>query len=149
MWTICRIFKRTQSYNKRYIPDWKETTATNTPRTSSRPTDDSSSKTCSFDSDYSCEAPAPQPSLEDSVIETKPAVEQVVLDEQNRWFLGQFNHPLVHHQAPFAASSYPSLLNSTNGAGDDFFASGNWDELRSVVQLAIDQDSSQVYYDSA
>lgn len=144
MWTICRIFKRIPSY-KRYIPDWKETTGTTTGRTSPRPTD-SSSKTCSLESDYSCEAP--QRSLEDSVIqriERKPGVE---VDEQNRWYLGQFNHPLVH-QPPFPAS-YPSILNtsSTNGAGDDVFTTGNWDELRSVVQLAI-HDPSQVYYDSA
>ncbi|XP_024928408.2 transcription factor JUNGBRUNNEN 1 isoform X2 [Ziziphus jujuba] len=130
VWTICRIFKRIPSY-KKYIPDWRESTT----RTIS-PTN-SSSKTCSLESDYS---EAPRRSFKESTvvqhIERKPAATtEHVGGEPNRWFVGQFN-PVV--QAPFTASYHPtSLWNNPNG-GDDFFINGNWDELTPMVQLAVD-----------
>ncbi|XP_062153034.1 transcription factor JUNGBRUNNEN 1-like [Alnus glutinosa] len=117
VWTLCRIFKRVPSYRK-YAPNWKETASKLNPS-------DSSSKTCSLESENYI-------SFEDSVIqqnESKPFIQQV--DQRN----------LLNSaaQAPFP-SSYSSLWSPS---ADDLFTNGNWDELRSVVQVAV--DPSQVY----
>nr|QMS43720.1 no apical meristemprotein [Betula platyphylla] len=116
VWTLCRIFKRIPSY-KKYAPNWKETATKLNPR-------DSSSKTCSLESDNS-EAYI---SFEDSSAiqqnERKPLIQQV--DERNHFFAGQVG--------PFP-SSYSSSF--WNPSADDFFTNGNWDELRSVVQLPL------------
>lgn len=93
----------------------------------------SSSKTCSLESDRSFEEPVMQR------LERKPTAIKHVDDEPDGWFAGQFK-PIV--QAPFAAAYHPAGLWNPNG-GDDFITNGNWDELRSVVQLAI--DPSQLY----
>jgi len=117
VWTLCRIFKRIPSY-KKYAPNWKETASKLNPT-------DSSSKTCSLESDNI--------SFEDSVIqqnESKPFIQQV--DQRN-----QLNSAA---QAPIFPSSYSSFWSPST---DDFFTNGNWDELRSVVQVAV--DPSQVY----
>lgn len=162
VWTLCRIFKRIPSY-KKYVPadnKLKETTT----KKSSCPLDhnDSSSKSCSLETDYT----EPYISLElDTSSDHQYRRKAVVYGgddttptstTQGSWYVGQYcnnnvvplaahDHHLHHVQAPFSAS-YPSFnLNNPNSA-DDFFMNGSWDELRSVVQLAVDpHDPSQLY----
>ncbi|KAF8412740.1 hypothetical protein HHK36_000709 [Tetracentron sinense] len=118
IWTLCRIFKRNVSYRK-YTPDWRETSIKQNPT-------DSSSKTCSSESDNrnkynTFSASAIQQN------ETKPVVNYIV--ERNQSFAGQFSS--VAHD-PFKASTFP------NPNGNEFFRDGNWDELRPIVEYAVD-----------
>ncbi|TQD80667.1 hypothetical protein C1H46_033766 [Malus baccata] len=130
VWTLCRIFKRIPSY-KKYTPDCKEST------TKQNPTD-SSSKTCSFESGSYCSEL--HFGLEDSVIQRIERPKPVQVDEANQWLVAAGELDSISYPTPFA-TTYSSLTNLSDG---DFFTNGNWDELRPVVQLAVDP-SSQVY----
>ncbi|KAM1512819.1 hypothetical protein ACFX1Z_024338 [Malus domestica] len=130
VWTLCRIFKRIPSY-KKYTPDCKEST------TKQNPTD-SSSKTCSFESGSYCSEL--HFGLEDSVIQRIERPKPVHVDEANQWLVAVGELDPISYPTPFA-TTYSSLTNLSDG---DFFTNGNWDELRPVVQLAVDP-SSQVY----
>lgn len=126
VWTLCRIFKRIPSY-KKYTPDnWKEG------NTKQNPTD-SSSKTCSLESENYCGEPrlSPQDSVVMQRIEkssSKPVRVDEQVDETNQWFK-------FVGETPYA-TSYSSLRDIPSD--NDFFINGNWDELRPVVQLAVD-----------
>ncbi|KAF2302239.1 hypothetical protein GH714_033844 [Hevea brasiliensis] len=118
VWTLCRIFKRIPS-SKRCTPvDWKQTTKKPNPS-------DSTSKTCSsFESENISDQQ--QVSFGDSSSLVQP-------NQRTNLLMGQFNS--ITHQASVPAA-HQSLWNPI---GDhDFFANGNWDELRTVVDLAID-----------
>ncbi|XP_027368132.1 transcription factor JUNGBRUNNEN 1 [Abrus precatorius] len=129
VWTLCRIFKRVPSY-KKYTPNLKDST----PLTRPNPTNSSSSKTCSLESDNS----KPYLTFTDSTLihqsETRP-----VFEEKNHFFLGQLGNVVA--QAP-TSLSHSSFWNQNM---DDAFENENWDDLRSVVQFAV--DPSKVYYD--
>nr|UBT01614.1 NAC transcription factor 09 [Litchi chinensis] len=128
VWTLCRIFKRIPSY-KKYVPNWKQTS-----------TRESSSKTCSLESETST---AQYMGYGDSVLqqnlERKPFINHV--DDRN-------GHVFMSHQfnsiaqSPYTATSYSTFSNPN---GDDFFVNGNWDELRSVVDFANINHSHNVY----
>ncbi|GAV59988.1 NAM domain-containing protein, partial [Cephalotus follicularis] len=122
VWTLCRIFKRISPY-KKYTSDWKEAATKQNLAT------DSSSKTCSLESDNSDQLVGD--SINQHANQRKPVTNQVDDDQRNHFFWGQWNSIA---QAPFMAS-YSSFWNPN---GDDIFTNGNWDELRSVVELAID-----------
>ncbi|GMN54992.1 hypothetical protein TIFTF001_024111 [Ficus carica] len=49
-------------------------------------------------------------------------------------------HQQYHHQGPI----FPSFNMNPNTADPDFFTNESWDELRSVVQLAVDRHPSQL-----
>ncbi|XP_027343654.1 transcription factor JUNGBRUNNEN 1-like [Abrus precatorius] len=120
VWTLCRIFKRTPSY-KKYTPNLKDST----PVTKPNP--------CTLDSDNCKPYLICRDPLVMQQIERKPVIGQV--DDNNKHlFLGQFGS-VPHHQAP-SNMPYPSLWNQN--VEDYAFANENWDELRSVVQFAID-----------
>ncbi|CAL0307447.1 unnamed protein product [Lupinus luteus] len=120
VWTLCRILKRIPSY-KKYTPSLKD----------SKPnqTNSSTSKTCSFESDNT----NPYLTFTNSVViqqnETKPVIGHV--DQRNHFFLTQ----------PPTTLSYPTFWNQNV---DDVLANENWDDLRSVVQFAM--DPSNDYY---
>ncbi|XP_019435090.1 PREDICTED: transcription factor JUNGBRUNNEN 1 isoform X2 [Lupinus angustifolius] len=128
VWTLCRILKRIPSY-KKYTPPLKH----------SKPnqSNSSTSKTCSFESDNT----NPYLTFTDSVVvqqnETKPVIEHV--DQRNHFFLTQF----ANVAQPPTTLSYPTFWNQNNVV-DDVFANENWDDLRSVVQFAM--DPSKDYY---
>ncbi|KAH7578447.1 hypothetical protein ACOSQ2_000292 [Xanthoceras sorbifolium] len=129
VWTLCRIFKRIPSY-KKYTPNWKQN--------SSR---DSSSKTCSLESETCTEQ---YMGFGDSVlqqnVERKPLINRVDYERNSHAFMSH------HYFNSIAQSSFTATSDSSfsNPNGDDFFMNGNWDELRSVVDLAIDP-SHHVY----
>ncbi|KAK9285933.1 hypothetical protein L1049_025135 [Liquidambar formosana] len=120
VWTLCRIFKRTTS-SRNYVPNWKETSIKQNPV-------ESSSKTCSLESDNSHDQYV---SFGDTVIqqnERKPVINHG--ERRNMLFVGHSNSIA---QAPTTGS--PSFWNVNK---DEFFRDGDWDDLRSVVELDID-----------
>lgn len=117
IWTICRIFKRTASYRK-YIPDWSDSSIKQ-----NHPTD-TSSKTCSFESDDT-EKYLSFGTSTFQHIEKKPVVSHS--EGNNQLFAGQSN---CISQAPLAAL-YSSFTN-------EFFREENWDELGAIVECAVD-----------
>ncbi|XP_044501952.1 transcription factor JUNGBRUNNEN 1-like isoform X2 [Mangifera indica] len=130
VWTLCRIFKRAPSF-KKYTPVFKQNVPTN-----------SGSKTCSLESETSNEQ---YMCFGNSVFqlqnERKPPVAFINhVDERNHLFMNQFDCA-----AQSAVSTVASYSSFWNPRGDDLFTYGNWDELRSVVELAT--DPSHLYYD--
>ncbi|KAK7320430.1 hypothetical protein VNO77_29890 [Canavalia gladiata] len=120
VWTLCRIFKRIPSY-KKYTPNLKDSAEV----TKGNPTNTSSSKTCSLESDNG----KPYLTFTDS-----PLIQQ---NERNHLFLGQ----LATVAQPPTSLSYSTIWN--HNVDDAFSNNQNWDDLRSVVQFAI--DPSKVY----
>ncbi|KAJ8753376.1 hypothetical protein K2173_019775 [Erythroxylum novogranatense] len=134
VWTLCRIFKRIPSY-KKYMPtDWKEPAATKQNST------DSSSKTGSFESDssekYLC--------FGDSSVhlenERKPVIDVQVHEANSSQMTNPRFESVICTQSPCTPPvlMYQSFWNSNP---DDFFANGNWDELRTVVDQAATDPS--------
>lgn len=151
--------------------NWKESS---TPRKSSStsiiscPVDDSNSKTCSLETDHNdpyhktLELDSNHHHhngnaqfLQRNKRSSKPVAsnQQSDLDQTSRgsWFhVGHIynnnvNVPLAahqqyHHQGPI----FPSFNMNPNTADPDFFTNESWDELRSVVQLAVDRHPSQL-----
>ncbi|XP_042482525.1 transcription factor JUNGBRUNNEN 1-like isoform X2 [Macadamia integrifolia] len=121
IWTLCRIFKRNVTY-KKYTPDWRGNSIMKQSST------DSSSQTCSSESDNR-EKCKNYGAAVTQQIEKKPIVNHI--DERNQLFSTQLNSIA---QAP-STTFYSSFPNSN---GNDIFREGNWDELASIVEFAID-----------
>ncbi|XP_043689336.1 transcription factor JUNGBRUNNEN 1-like isoform X2 [Telopea speciosissima] len=121
IWTLCRIFKRNVTY-KKYTADWRGNSIINQSST------DSSSQTCSSESENREKCKNYGVAVTQQ-IEKKPTINH--FDERNQLFSTQLNSIA---QAPFTTlySSFP------NGNGNDFLKEGNWDELASIVEFAID-----------
>ncbi|WVY94420.1 hypothetical protein V8G54_033508 [Vigna mungo] len=124
VWTLCRIFKRIPSF-KKYSPNLKDTTALTKSNTVNSNTSTLDSENCK--PYLICRDPEMMQQL-------KPVFGQV--DEKKHLFLGQFGQ-LPHLQPP--STPYPTFWN--HNVEDYAFANENWDDLRSVVQFAIDPSS--------
>lgn len=111
VWTLCRIFKRNSSY-RQYASNCRET-------------NDSRSKTWSADLENGGKRNS------DTVSAAK--VKETKRDE-DQFFAGQLT---ARAQLPFDAASYFSLADRTFN-GYCSAADGSWDELRPVVEFAID-----------
>ncbi|XP_061342827.1 transcription factor JUNGBRUNNEN 1-like isoform X2 [Gastrolobium bilobum] len=134
VWTLCRIFKRIPSY-KKYTPNLKDSE----PVTKPNPTNSSTSKTCSLESDNSKSYLTFTDSAVIHQIERKPVIGQV--DERNNHlFQGQLGNVAAQPPTTLSYSSF----NWNQNVNDDAFANENWDDLRSVVQFA-NIDPSKVY----
>nr|ACU19778.1 unknown [Glycine max] len=127
VWTLCRIFKRVPTY-KKYTPNLKDSAAPITEP--NHPTNSSSSKTCSLESD-NCKpyltftnSSSPQLILQN---ERKPVINGHVDVERNHLLLGQLGN----------VAQAPSFWNHHQNNNVEF-ANENWDDLTSVVQFAID-----------
>nr|QCY50839.1 NAC16 [Diospyros kaki] len=126
VWTLCRIFKRNVSSYRRCASDWRSSEAT-----VRRGAVEASSKTCSVESD--------DQSNESYIDFRTPAIGQNEKKhlvghgyEANHMVAGQLNSISA---APSMASSYSSL---NYGQEMNEFKYGDWDELRSVVEYAVD-----------
>lgn len=130
VWTLCRILKRVPSH-KKYVP---------AAAAKQHPIIDSNSKTCSFESEISAEQNV---SFGDSFAqrnERKPVIiDNQVNHERNHFFTGGQYDSIT--EAPFTAA-FQNFWNPD--VGDDFFDNGNWDELRTVVELGA-IDPAQAY----
>lgn len=127
VWTLCRILKRNASY-KKYVPsEWK-----NTPLIKQNIPSDSCSKTCSLESDHNNDQYL---SFGDSVIQDKQQHRSKPVIINHGGFDGR-NQVLIGHPNAQAQAQFSSFWNTN---GDELFRDGNgWDELRSVVEFAID-----------
>lgn len=125
IWTLCRIFKRNVSHRK-YTPEWREFSANKR----SHPID-TSSKTCSVEvNNQEGYINFGAPFIFHN--EKKPAVVNHIDDERNQLHVGQLSTNIVQPPSP---SSFPI---SPGPDGNEFFTHANWDDLRSVVEFALD-----------
>jgi len=128
VWTLCRIFKRVPSY-KKYTPNLKDSATA--PITKPNPTNSSSSKTCSLESDnskpYLTFTNSPSSMLLQQQNEMKKPVFEHVDQQRSHILLG-------HVPQPPTSFSYSTFWNHQSLE----FAHENWDDLTSVVQFAVD-----------
>lgn len=128
VWTLCRIFKRNVSYRK-CMPDWKELSAAKK-NLNPMMNMDANSKTCSnFESGGHRHDNYKQSyiSFASPVITRQTDVHDDIITNQV-FSGGQFSSV---SQAP--AASYSSYASSDV---TEFLKHGDWDELRSVVELS-------------
>ncbi|OWM78778.1 transcription factor JUNGBRUNNEN 1-like isoform X2 [Punica granatum] len=128
VWTLCRIFKRTPVPSRKYIPEGKDKKPDAIKDTMIISTTmDSSSKSCSFDSDYG----EHYLSFGDSVINQQKERKPMTAGGQLYCWSGNYSN----------SEPYKSFWDVNED--QDFFADQELDELRSVAHRAI--SSSQVY----
>ncbi|XWS10271.1 hypothetical protein CRYUN_Cryun39dG0061300 [Craigia yunnanensis] len=122
VWTICRIFKRNVSHRK-YTPDWREIAA-------KRPsTGTPSSQTCNGESNsHEKYSTFGSPIVQN--YDEKPNVNHI--NGRSQWHAEQ----LSNTAQPSSMASSSSFSNCQEN--DDFFTHANWDELKSVVEFALD-----------
>ncbi|XP_059284921.1 transcription factor JUNGBRUNNEN 1 [Lycium ferocissimum] len=133
VWTLCRIFKRNSSY-KKCLPEWRVATA------AKRNPADTSSQTCSADSsDYIMSFDNNNNNI---THETKPFSSLVHHDisknNNNQMLMGQLSSSSVCQAPSSAVSSYSSFGQTLVPDMNDLLKHGDWDELRSFLELAID-----------
>ncbi|XWS30907.1 hypothetical protein CRYUN_Cryun23aG0031700 [Craigia yunnanensis] len=143
VWTLCRIFRRNPS-NKKYAAAeaaaWK-LDATSKPN-------GADSKTCSLEDDSETSTEQSM-SFCDSVQQndSKPNIFVDQVDARNYFPLGgtpwSSTTNSIAQQAPFSATNYPSFWNPNGDV--DVFTNGNWDELRPVVELALEPYPSYAF----
>ncbi|KAA3458459.1 transcription factor JUNGBRUNNEN 1 isoform X1 [Gossypium australe] len=150
VWTLCRIFKRTPPNNK-YPPTTVASTAawkfsatttikqngTESPTTCCSSFEDVSQSQNSYDK---CK------SLCDTIIQQKGNKPDMFMDQVDarNYFLYSGTLPLSTQQAPFTATNFPTFCNHPNG-DVDVFSNGNWDELRPVVEVALEPYTSHAF----
>ncbi|XP_022769577.1 transcription factor JUNGBRUNNEN 1-like [Durio zibethinus] len=138
VWTLCRIFKRTPS-NKKYAAAaavanaWKLDARINQ--------NGADSKTCSSLEDDSENSNEQCMTFCDSVQQndSTPNIFMDQVDARNYFLLGGTpwsSTNYIAQQAPFSATNYPSFWNPNGNL--DVFTDGNWDELRPLVELALE-----------
>ncbi|KAK1277513.1 Transcription factor JUNGBRUNNEN 1 [Acorus gramineus] len=121
IWTICRIFKRNATYRKFNYQEWRVSTANkNTPT-------ESSSKTCSFESDNGDEYRSVGAST------TQYGGENALM--KNQCCVDQWGTVV---QSPLLTAINPNFLNLNGG---EFFGEGNWDELGRMMEFTVDPAS--------
>ncbi|XP_068656590.1 transcription factor JUNGBRUNNEN 1-like [Aristolochia californica] len=123
VWTLCRIFKRTGTPRK-FMPDnWRASPLIK------QNTTDSTSKTCSIESDARKERSHYQ------AFHTKQTKMKPVIithnEEQSQLFSGQLSSVAQSTVTP--CTSFPDTADSA------FHSNGSWDELGAVVEFALDR----------
>ncbi|MCD7471098.1 hypothetical protein HAX54_011382 [Datura stramonium] len=132
VWTLCRIFKRISNY-KRFTPDWKQQVIVK------QSNGDASSKSCSLQSEISDDHSNNINfrnlafSQKNNISATSGGNYQV--DQRNTHYN---NSQSIRIPQSSFTSSNSSFWNTSGGDQEYFFSDGNWDELKSVVDLAID-----------
>ncbi|XP_009778771.1 transcription factor JUNGBRUNNEN 1 [Nicotiana sylvestris] len=123
VWTLCRIFKRNGSYRK-CLPEWRSVAA------AKRHQIDTSSKTCSADSsDYIISFGAPVMRPHNNIAETRPFSGHVHdISNNSQLLMGQLSSV---RQAPSVSHTLAPDMN-------ELLKHGDWDELRSFLDLAVD-----------
>ncbi|KAJ6774808.1 PROTEIN CUP-SHAPED COTYLEDON 2-RELATED [Salix purpurea] len=124
VWTLCRIFKRNVSY-KKYTPDLKQLST----KRQQPPIDTSSKKFYQVESSYTQESYVNFGAPLIQHYDNKPLVNLV--KERKPLHVG---HSSYVAQPPSMASS----LNISNPYGNEILTQGEWDELSSVVECALD-----------
>ncbi|KAJ4846492.1 hypothetical protein Tsubulata_039980 [Turnera subulata] len=124
VWTICRIFKREVPCHKKYLSE--DTRKYSSKQSSS----DSSSKSNFTASEEGHDQYVSFDVSADEVIEMNPLNDHTY--ETNQLYADQLG--LGSGQVPYVTS----YLSFSNQCGDEYSRDGNWDELRPVVDFALD-----------
>ncbi|OMO53432.1 No apical meristem (NAM) protein [Corchorus olitorius] len=131
VWTICRIFKRNVSQRK-YTPDWRELAAAKRPSAAT-----ATSQTCSVESNshenYICFGSSQSLVQNNNYYDEKPVVNNHMYGSC-QWHADQLSTSTIAQPN----SSMASSSSFSNYPENDFFANANWDELKSVVEFALD-----------
>ncbi|XVE72334.1 hypothetical protein DITRI_Ditri11bG0031400 [Diplodiscus trichospermus] len=135
VWTLCRIFKRTPSNNKyAAAASWKlDATIKQNGADSKTWNQEDDSDNCNGQCMSLCD-PVQQN-------DSKSVIFMDQVDARNHFLLGgtPWSSSTVNsteQQAPFSATNYPSFWNPSGNV--DVFTNGNWDELRPLVELALE-----------
>ncbi|KAK4369270.1 hypothetical protein RND71_013062 [Anisodus tanguticus] len=136
VWTLCRIFKRITSY-KRFTPDWKQQQ-----HIVKQSFGDASSKACSLQSeisdDHSNNINLKNMAFSQKNINNAASGGNYQVDQRNSYY--NTSKPINMPQSSFTSSN-SSFWNTSAEDQEYLFSDGNWDELKSVVDLAIDPRS--------
>ena len=121
VWTLCRIFQREAPFNKKYFSSKQKCVS------------DSSSSPCESDSrgrhsDESFDVSAVDNTVN---IESRATSDQHAFGNNSQWFAAQLS---LRNQVPFTTP----YLSFSNQNGDQLFGDENWDELRPMVEFALD-----------
>ncbi|KAJ8568636.1 hypothetical protein K7X08_028169 [Anisodus acutangulus] len=136
VWTLCRIFKRITNY-KRFTPDWKQQQ-----HLVKQSFGDASSKACSLQSeisdDHSNNINLKNMAFSQKNINNAASGGNYQVDQRNSYC--NTSKPINIPQSSFTSSN-SSFWNTSAEDQEYLFSDGNWDELKSVVDLAIDPRS--------
>ncbi|KAK8479165.1 hypothetical protein V6N12_037134 [Hibiscus sabdariffa] len=131
VWTICRIFKRNSSL-KKYRPDWRQLAANKASIATQI-----SSQTCSMESDsHGNYISFGSSMVEDYCNNQNPSVHVThMINGRSQW------HNNIAEKMS-AVAQIPSSMASSSSFSicpeNDFFTDANWDELKSVVEFALE-----------
>ncbi|CAN4084554.1 unnamed protein product [Withania somnifera] len=136
VWTLCRIFKRISNY-KRFTPDWKQQQPI-----VEQSFGDASSKACSLQSETSDDrsnnginfkkTEFPQKNINNAASGGNLNYQ---VDQRSSYYNN--SRPITMPQSSLTSSN-SSFWNTSVEDQEHLFSDGNWDELKSVVDLAID-----------
>lgn len=141
VWTLCRIFKRISNY-KRFTPDWKQQQPV-----VKQSFVDTSSKACSVQSEISDDQSNNVINFKKMAFPQKSIMNascggnlNYQVDQRNSYYNNSQLITTMPDQSPFTSSN--SIFWNTRAEDQEYlFSHGNWDELKSVVDLAIDPRS--------
>ncbi|XP_015081730.2 transcription factor JUNGBRUNNEN 1-like [Solanum pennellii] len=143
VWTLCRIFKRISNY-KRFTPDWKQQQQQPVVKQSFV---DTSSKACSVQSEISDDQSNNVINFKKMAFPQKNIMNassggnlNYQVDQRTSYYNNSQLITTMPDQSPFTSSN--SIFWNTRAEDQEYlFSHGNWDELKSVVDLAIDPRS--------
>ncbi|KAG9439482.1 hypothetical protein H6P81_019647 [Aristolochia fimbriata] len=128
VWTLCRIFKRVGTPRKFTPENWRA------PPLIKQNTTDSSSKTCSVESDARKERSYQYRVFHTKQTEMKPEfMTHSTHEEQSQLLSGQLSSITQSPVTTPCTTSFPDTADSA------FYSNGSWDELGAVVEFALDR----------
>ncbi|KAL4272873.1 hypothetical protein GQ457_13G005280 [Hibiscus cannabinus] len=131
VWTLCRIFKRNSSL-KKFRPDWRQQAAKNASIATLM-----SSQTCSVESNSHgnyISFGSPMVELEHYHTDDKSSMHvNHVFNGRSQWQISDKMSAATQIPSSMASSS-----SFSNYPENDFFTDVNWDELKSVVEFALE-----------
>ncbi|PPS11222.1 hypothetical protein GOBAR_AA09417 [Gossypium barbadense] len=137
VWTICRIFKRNSSL-KKHKQDWRQVTAKRASLTTA-PT----SQTCSVESKSNVQGKYitfGSPFIVDYHHHNDEEKPSMLVNHHNISGKNQSQWHVTDRISSAAMAQIPSSMaaSSSSFSNDDFFTEANWDELKSVVEFALE-----------
>lgn len=149
VWTLCRIFKRNVA-NRKYTPDWRElaTKRTHHPVDTNHVSIKPYTSQCNNNREafINFSAPITHHQYHHYFIndDQKPIINHMMITHANPLHAHQIITPLPQ-QSPSVIPSCSNTSNQDDSSNDDQLLSyGNWDELRPVVEFALDHHPSLV-----
>ncbi|GMJ09993.1 hypothetical protein like AT3G12910 [Hibiscus trionum] len=129
VWTICRIFKRNSSL-KKFRPDWRHLGSKKASIATQM-----SSQTCSVESNsHGNYISFGSPMVEDYHNDEKPSMHvNHTINGRSQWQIADRISAVAQIPSSMASSS-----SFSNCPENDFFTDVNWDELKSVVEFALE-----------